>query len=151
MSAPAAPSLREATPSDVPALLRLYTAAGITGAAAFTEAEAVAQLATFARYPFYRVYVAVLDGAVVGTYELLLMDNLAKRGAKSAVVEDVAVDPTVQKRGIGRSMMQHALEVARAHGAYKLALSSNLQRTQAHAFYEGLGFARHGVSFAVQP
>lgn len=143
--------MREVTPADVPALLALYAAAGISGAQAFTVAEATQHLQKLAGYPFYRVFVATLDGQVVGTYEFLLMDNMAKGGAKSAVVEDVAVDPGVQKRGIGRTMMAHARAVAKAHGAYKLALSSNLRRTQAHAFYASLGFAQHGVSFLVEP
>lgn len=144
-------TLREVTPADVPALLALYAAAGITGTQAFTVAEATQHLQKLARYPFYRVFVATLGDRVVGTYELLIMDNMAKGGAKSAVVEDVAVDPKAQKRGIGRTMMAHARSVAKAHGAYKLVLSSNLRRTQAHAFYESLGFVQHGVSFLVQP
>lgn len=143
--------MREVTPADVPALLQLYASAGITGTRAFTVEQATQHLEKLARYPFYRVYVATLEERVVGTYELLLMDNMAKAGAKSAVVEDVAVDPEVQKRGIGRTMMAHARAVAKAHGAYKLALSSNLRRTQAHAFYESLGFTQHGVSFLVEP
>ena len=34
-----------------------------------------------------------------------------------------------------------------AKRAYKLVLSSNAKRERAHAFYESLGFERHGVSF----
>jgi GNAT superfamily N-acetyltransferase len=48
-------------------------------------------------------------------------------------------------------MMEHARELAREAGCYKLALSSNQRRVQAHAFYERLGFERHGVSFVVTP
>ena len=144
-------TIREATPSDLSAILHLYQAAGITAERAFCLEDAGGQLAKFARYPFYRVFVALSDNAIVGTYEFLLMDNLAKAGAKSAIVEDVAVDPAVQGKGIGRAMMQHARELARAHGAYKLALSSNQRRQQAHAFYESLGFERHGISFAIEP
>ena len=40
---------------------------------------------------------------------------------------------------------------ARAWGCYKLALSSNRRRERAHAFYESLGFERHGVSFVIDP
>jgi GNAT superfamily N-acetyltransferase len=47
-------------------------------------------------------------------------------------------------------MMNHAMALAHEAGCYKLALSSNLKRTRAHAFYDSLGFERHGVSFLVQ-
>jgi GNAT superfamily N-acetyltransferase len=46
--------------------------------------------------------------------------------------------------------MAHAIEQARAAGCYKLALSSNAKRQAAHAFYESLGFQRHGLSFVIE-
>ena len=46
-------------------------------------------------------------------------------------------------------MMQFALDLCRAKGCYKLMLSSNAKREHAHAFYESLGFERHGFSFRV--
>ena len=36
-------------------------------------------------------------------------------------------------------------------GCYKLVLSSHLQRHEAHGFYEGLGFRKHGFSFLITP
>ena len=48
-------------------------------------------------------------------------------------------------------MMRFALDRCRAKGCYKLALSSNAKRERAHAFYESLGFERHGYSFRVGP
>ena len=47
---------------------------------------------------------------------------------------------TGASQGIGRAMMAHALEECRKAGCYKLALSSNVQRANAHRFYESLGF-----------
>lgn len=100
-----------------------------------------------AAYPNYALYVAVQGAEVVGTFALLIMDNLGHRGAPSAMVEDVAVDPGVQGQGIGKAMMRHAMALAAATGCYKLALSSNLKRDKAHAFYDSLDFERHGYSF----
>jgi ribosomal protein S18 acetylase RimI-like enzyme len=77
------------------------------------------------------------------------MDNLGHRGAPSGVIEDVAVDPQCQGQGIGKTMVQHALRLCGEKGCYKLALSSNLKRERAHAFYESLGFERHGYSLSV--
>lgn len=87
---------------------------------------------------------------MVGTYALLIMHNLAHRGAPSAIVEDVVVAQDQQGRGIGRRMMAHAMQQAREAGCYKLALSSSARRKGAHAFYESLGFAQHGLSFVVE-
>jgi len=142
--------IREARDADLARILELYREAGIGAGRSFTPEEAREQFTLFRKYPSYRVFVAEQDGELVGTYELLIMDNLAKRGRKSAIVEDVAVAKAHQSQGIGRQMMQHAMQLAKDAGCYKLALSSNLQRTAAHAFYEALGFEKHGYSFRVE-
>jgi len=141
--------IREAREPDVARILELYREAGIESEPGFTPQEARAQLAVFLRYPSFRVFVAEVEGEVVGTYELLIMDNLAKRGRRSGVVEDVAVSPRFEGRGIGRAMMLHAQEECRRAGCYKLALSSGLKRTGAHGFYDAMGFEKHGYSFRV--
>jgi GNAT superfamily N-acetyltransferase len=61
----------------------------------------------------------------------------------------VAVDAGFRGRGIGRQMMQAAMDRAAAAGCYKLALSSNMKREEAHRFYRNLDFQQHGVSFSV--
>ena len=140
-------TIREAGEADLPAILRAYTASGIDGGRSFTVEEAREQLACFRRYPSYRIFVAVVEGEIAGTYALAILDNLAKRGARCGIVEDVAVFPHCQGQGIGRAMMQHAREECRAAGCYKLTLSSGLPREGAHRFYDSLGFERHGYSF----
>lgn len=145
----AALTMRPATAADLPAVLALYAQPAFDDGRVLPLAEAEAVLARFAAYPDYTLHVAVTDGEIVGTFALLVMDNIGHLGAPSAVVEDVAVAPARQGSGIGRSMMAHALDLARAKGCYKLALSSNLKRAGAHAFYESLGFERHGCSFRI--
>ncbi len=144
-------SIREAAESDLGEILRLYTEAGIDGGRSFSAEEARAHFARFRQYPDYRLFVAVVGGAIAGTYALLMMDNLAKRGARTGVVEDVAVSPRHQRHGVGRAMMDHARAQCQAAGCYKLMLSSGLPRAGAHRFYESLGFERHGFSFAIRP
>jgi len=140
-------TIREASEEDIPAVLDLYRAAGIGGGDNFNAAEGLVQFAVLRKYPSLRVFVALIDSTIVGTYELLIMDNLAKRGRRSGVVEDVAVHPQRQGQGVGRAMMKHALEQCRLANCYKVTLSSNLNREEAHRFYESLGFEKHGYSF----
>ncbi len=144
-------TLREATDADLPDVLGLYAQAlGDAQTVSLDDARGI--LAQFRGYPNYRLFVACASdgGAVVGSYALLIMHNLAHEGSPSAIAEDVVVDPRAQAQGIGRQMMAHAMERARQAGCYKLALSSNARRTQAHAFYESLGFGRHGYSFVIE-
>jgi GNAT superfamily N-acetyltransferase len=141
--------IRDATDGDLPAILHLLAESGIDGGRSFTLDEARAHLARMRLWPGFRLLAAVADGEIAGTYSLAIVDKLGKRGTPSGVVEDVAVAPHRQGQGIGRAMMEHALQECRKAGCYKLALSSNLKREGAHRFYESLGFERHGYSFAV--
>lgn len=99
------------------------------------------------QYPDYQVFIAELDNEIVGTFALLIMENMAHLGTPSAVVEDVGVLPIIQSKGIGKLMMEFALNYAKEKGCYKMSLSSNLRREKAHQFYESLGFQKHGFSF----
>jgi len=144
-------TIREAVEPDVADILRAYSESGIASDESFTVDEAREQFAVLRRYPSYRVFIAEADGVFAGTYALILLDNLNKRGARAGIVEDVAVLPSFQGKGVGRAMMEHAREQCRIAGCYKMALSSNLKRESAHAFYESLGFERHGYSFVIRP
>ncbi len=143
--------IRLAEKADLPAVLALYAQPGMDDGFVLPLSEAQRIWREFQRYPSYRLFVAcAADGGVVGTYALLVMHNLAHRGAPSAIAEDVVVSAERQGQGIGRALMAHAVQQARSAGAYKLALSSNSKRAQAHAFYLALGFQQHGLSFVIE-
>jgi GNAT superfamily N-acetyltransferase len=141
--------IRPATAADLPAVLALYAQPDMDDGDVLPIPEAERLLARFAAYPDYTLYVVEDGPRVVGTFALLVMDNLGHRGAPSAIVEDVMVAPDSQGSGVGQRMMAFAIERAREKGCYKLMLSSNLKRERAHIFYEKLGFERHGYSFRV--
>jgi ribosomal protein S18 acetylase RimI-like enzyme len=140
---------REAFKVDLPDILRLLAQPEMDDGQTLPLAEAERVFDRMARYPDYRMYVAIRDDRIVGAFALLIMDNLGHQGTPSGVIEDVVVDPQCQGQGIGKAMVQHALRLCGEKGCYKLALSSNLKRERAHAFYESLGFERHGYSLSV--
>ena len=142
-------SFRPAAEPDLSALLLLLAVLDSDGEPPLTLAHARRVFIRMGTYPDYTVWLAEEGSALVGTYSLLVMDNLGHRGAPEGVVENVAVAADRQGRGIGRAMMQHAMAQCRGRACYKLVLSSNVVREDAHRFYETLGFVRHGYSFRV--
>ncbi len=140
-------TIRAAEASDLPAILALLAQHAMDDGAVLPPERAAAIFERIASYPDYHLYIARHRGHTVGSYALLIMDNLGHRGAPSAIIESVVVEPACQGQGIGRRMMDHALGIARARGCYKAVLSSNLKRDRAHRFYESLGFERHGHSY----
>ncbi len=135
---------------DLPALLRLFAQPDMDGDQVLPESGAREVLDRIARTPGHRIYVAEINGEIVGTFTLIFVRHLSHGGGCSGVIEDVVVRSDRQGEGIGRAMMEYAAGLAREAGCYKLVLSSGLHRPGAHAFYEGLGYERHGVSFLLR-
>ena len=141
--------IREAVTADIPAILSLYAEPDMDDGKIMGFEAAREIFRKFSSYPNYRLFVASVRDRVVGTYALIILDNLAHMGAPSALVEDVVVESKWRRKGVGRAMINHAISLCREANCYKLALSSNLIREPAHRFYEALGFAQHGISFVV--
>lgn len=141
--------IRDADRHDLPGVLALYAQPDLDDGVILPLLDAERIFARFARYPDYTLYVAEQDGRIVGSFALLIMDNLGHFGAPSAIVEDVVVGPVLHGRGVGRAMMRFAMTRAQEKHCYKMVLSSNAKREHAHKFYEQIGFERHGYSFRI--
>lgn len=102
------------------------------------------------QYPYYKIFLAEDEGRIVGTFSLLICENIGHHGKKFAILENVVVKSGLRGQGLGRKMLGEALELAKGENCYKLMLSSNIKRQDAHRFYENLGFKQHGISFMVE-
>ena len=143
-------SIRKAEKTDLQSILDLYADPDIDNGQILEFPDAEKLFSKIETYPNYHVYVALLNDEIVGTFELLIMDNLAHSGTPSGIVEDVVVRSDFRGQGIGKKMMQFAIEQCKIAGCYKMMLSSNVIRDHAHHFYESLGFEKHGYSFQIK-
>jgi GNAT superfamily N-acetyltransferase len=83
------------------------------------------------------VRVAERDGVVVGFAVLF------ERVGTACELDGLFVEPDGMRGGVGRRLVQDAVDVARARGAATIDVVAN---PQAIAFYEAVGFATTGVS-----
>jgi GNAT superfamily N-acetyltransferase len=141
-------TIKEATLKDLSGILNLYSTV-LDNGDVLTIEQAEMLFKKMQTYPNYKVYIAKNEEEIVGTFALLIMDNLAHQGTPSGIVEDVAVLNNLQGKGIGKLMMEFAMVQCKKAGCYKLILSSNVKRKEAHAFYESLDFEKHGFSFRI--
>ena len=146
--------IREAHRDDVPAIAALYAADAVGGHGDSADPAALPDyMAAFERIaasPADRLFVAEMDGAVVGTFQTTLTPMMTGRGRLVLTVEGVQTRADRRGAGIGAAMMRHALAQAREAGAGLVQLSSNAARTEAHRFYERLGFERSHVAFKMK-
>ena len=136
--------------ADIKEVLKLHQSLALEGdpELKLTEAESIYE--RIQSYPDYSIYISKYDGKLVGTFALLIMDNLAHGGAKSGVLEDMVVSKNMRGNGFGRILVEEAIRICQEKQCYKLTLSSNLERLRAHKFYESIGFEKHGYSYSMR-
>ncbi len=87
-----------------------------------------------------RYLVAVDSARIIGTCHILVVPNLTRSGRPYALVENVVVASAHRRQGIGRRLMDLAVEFARLEHCYKVMIQSSAKRSEAHAFYQDLAF-----------
>ena len=150
-----APTIRRAIRDDVPAIIRLLIHGAVVGTGIDTLDDNARALYLDAfeeidAEPNEALFVAEVDGIVMGTLQITFCRSLVNRARLRATVESVHVAPEMRGKRIGAAMIAHAIEVARARGAGVVQLTSNKKRTDAHRFYERLGFKRSHEGFKLE-
>lgn len=144
-------TIRPAREEDVAAIVAILAADDIGGhgdtTAEAARADYLDAFRALQQTPRETLYVAECDGEVVGTFQTLLTTTLTGRGATSMIVEAVQTRADIRGRGIGGQMIGFCLEEARRLGLRQVQLTSNAARTDAHRFYERLGFAKSHFGF----
>jgi len=93
-----------------------------------------------------QVLVVARDGAeVVGTLQLTFIPGLSRLGSTRALIEAVRVRSDQRGGGLGGRLIEWAIDTARERGAAMVQLTTDASRTDAHRFYERLGFVASHV------
>ena len=77
---------------------------------------------------------------IVGTLQITFTPSISFQGGKRATVESVRVDEKYRGQGIGKELMNWAINRARQENCVAMQLTTNNDRIDAHRFYENLGF-----------
>ncbi|MFE3513941.1 GNAT family N-acetyltransferase [Streptomyces sp. NPDC059166] len=141
--------IRPAEPADIPAIVAML-ADDPLGAQRESPDDLEpyhSALRRLAGDPHQHVVVAVRDGRVVGTLQLTIVPGLSRRGATRSVIEGVRVHADERGSGLGTQLIQWAVDESRRQECQLVQLTSDATRTDAHRFYERLGFTASHVGF----
>jgi GNAT superfamily N-acetyltransferase len=141
-----APETRPARPDDAPAVSRLLDELGHPA----PEDEVRARLADLGRLPGHVVLVLEDDGGVIGAASGFVTPVLHRPGVTGRISVMVVAE-AARGEGGGTRLLEAMEEALLARGATRLELTSNLRRTDAHAFYEKRGWVRQGLRFEKTP
>jgi GNAT superfamily N-acetyltransferase len=136
--------LRAATEADLPAIVAMLADDGLGAGRedprlplerGYTDA-----FAAIAADPNQLLAVAELGGALVGTLQISFLAGLSQQGAWRGQIEAVRVASSHRGQGLGAHMIAWAVEQCRARGCRMVQLTTHKSRTDAHRFYDRLGF-----------
>jgi len=142
--------IRRATGADLGRAVELLVLGALPGGPARVEDAAAAAYAAALREiddAGGTVLVAERDGEVIGVCQLIVFRHLQASGGLCAEIESVHVHPDHRGSGVGTALLREAVARARALGCYRVQLTSNARREDAHRFYERLGFSPTHVGF----
>ncbi|MEU1708555.1 GNAT family N-acetyltransferase [Streptomyces sp. NPDC005706] len=144
--------IRRATASDLPALVAML-ADDPLGAQRESPNDLSPYLTALERLtadPNQRLVVAVRGTRVVGTLQLTIIPGLSRRGATRSIIEGVRIHADERGSGLGTQLVEWAIEESRRQDCHLVQLTSDISRTDAHRFYERLGFTPSHVGFKLQ-
>ncbi len=144
-AAPAGPAtgvrIRRAGRPDAAALAAILAAGSLRAEEDPADVAAYeAALDDIASTPGAEVLVAEVDGSVVGMCQLIMFRHLQERGGLCAEIESMHVAEAHRGRGVGARLLDAAVDTARQAGCYRVQLTSNKARADAHRFYLRHGF-----------
>ena len=143
-------TVRAASPEDLPAVLGLHARRDQGGNEPRSASDLERQTwMRMMRSEDLTVYLAEVNGQVVGTATLMTMPNLTYDCAATAFVEAVVVAEGHRRKGIATAIMRRLLRDARSAGCNKVQLLSHKRHATdgAHRLYTSLGFEPEAEGF----
>lgn len=100
--------------------------------------------------PQHLLVICERGGSIAGTMQLTCVPGLSHRGAMRMLIEGVRVHRKARGEGIGTRMIEWAIDHARTRGCRLVQLTTDKSRTDAHRFYERLGFEQTHLGYKLK-
>ncbi|WP_327681341.1 GNAT family N-acetyltransferase [Kitasatospora sp. NBC_00458] len=142
-------TIRRATAEDLPAIVAML-ADDALGATRESPDDLTPYRTAFTRIdadPHQHLVVAERAGRTVGTLQLTVVPGLSRKGSTRTIIEAVRIHADERGTGLGTELIQWAIERSRELDADLVQLTSDAARTDAHRFYERLGFVASHLGF----
>ncbi|MGW2030845.1 GNAT family N-acetyltransferase [Streptomyces spinosus] len=144
--------IRAATADDLPAIVAMLAddPLGVQRESPGDLTPYRNALERLAADPHQHVVVAVREGRVIGTLQLTIIPGLSHKGATRALIEAVRIHADERGSGLGSRLIEWAIDTSRQLGCHMVQLTSDKTRTDAHRFYERLGFTASHEGFKLR-
>ena len=130
--------VRKATKEDLPHILDLYSELHPNDPPINKDSASVVW--DQALYNGATYFVAESNGTIAATCYIVIIPNITKQCSSIGFIENIITSVSYRRLGLAKRLLEAVIEYAKEQGCYKVTLQSNVKRTDAHEFYESVGF-----------
>ncbi len=134
--------VREAGIDDSPSLAMLMSELGYET----SPAEMEQRMRTVLNNPDYATFLAEVAGRICGLIGTAVHPSLEHNDPSGRIIA-LVVSSQGRRRGIGKALIKAAENHFENKGISRISLTTRFTRTDAHLFYEALGYRRNGWRF----
>ena len=127
-------SARKAIVADSAAITKLSNQLGYS----ITETDTLANLSVIFQSDKDIVVVALWNNEIAGWIHVF--NTIRVESGRFCEIGGLVVDEQYQRKGIGRLLVNEARRWTTEQGVSSLRVRCNIKRTEAHDFYESIGF-----------
>jgi len=138
-------TVRKATPDDAEAVHELYHN-HLTATPPPEPQDMGAwreKLARFHSNPHYHLLLCEMDGQIVSSVTLIIVENLTHNQRPYAVIENVVTHANHRNRHYATDLMDKACRIAEEHNCYKIMLMTGSKKDSTLRFYENCGYNKN--------
>ena len=131
--------IREITENDLNALMELYIQLSPTNIGLSDEKKEIiwSEIQKNKNITYLGVFE---DNKLISSCFIAIIPNLTNQGKSIGYIENVITDVNYRRKGVGKKLMQKAIEIAQENNCCKIFLESGISRVEAHKFYKSIGF-----------
>jgi len=101
------------------------------------------KLADFENSPLYHLLVGEINGRIVSSVTLIVIENLTHNLRPYAVIENVVTHVDYRGKHFAAELMNKASDIAAGLGCYKIMLLTGSKQDSTLRFYENCGFNKN--------
>ncbi len=148
---PASMMIREAELKDFEGIKRLYAQLNPDDPVV-SDGRDESVFRTIINSDHLHLFVGVIDEKLVATCYLNFIPNMTRNVSPYCVIENVVTERELRNHGLGKAIVQRALDFAWSLGCYKVMLQTGSRRESTHHFYKSCGFrADDKFAFVARP
>ena len=125
--------------NEIPSLLELYKQLNVANDISINKFDFIEKWQEIEKCNI-KYFVAKENDTIIASCYICIIPQLTYLGKSIGYIENVIVDEKYRGKGIGKQIIENAINYAVNENCNKVLLQSGMDRKKAHKFYESIGF-----------